>query len=209
VSAQTNSYGFTLLPTTGGDAGYYGRIQKWNGGADTPGSIFQISKIMATPSPTPGAPLKSGYSVQISFFGQLGCLGPTAAIAGMTGKAGVTVNTNNGTNPDGVTNNWAYGSYNGPGVKYGKFESPLDSTNNVVKKGATNMFLQSVNGRIMTAGLAASAQITLRGEDGTVYEGCVNLSTVNAPEPSSVALLAPGLIPLALVLRRRRLRTGG
>jgi hypothetical protein len=201
ANAQVNTYTVNLTNVNG--KGFRVTIQKWNGSVNGPGSMFRISRVQALA--VPNNPSVYGEAVQISFYGMLNAAGGTVGISGITGFAGTSTNTSaTNVDPDFATKNWIKTTYNGVGTKYARFDS--DNTAvvaNRIKMGADNRFTQGIPGRINTNGLVASAHVTVIGQFGHLFEGTVNLSAVNAPEASSLAMLLPGLVPLGLVMRRR------
>jgi hypothetical protein len=197
--AQTNTYDLDLFGTLGEPGAFHVKLQKWDGTVDGPGKTFRITQVIKQAGVVP---IGQGVEVDISFYGQLASAGPTMQIAGISGDAGVTTITSSiPANPQ--THNWTIAMYNGVGTKFGSFTSPTGITPDVIRKTATNQFLENSTGRITTASLAASAMVSVITDNGHIYSGSIDLSTTAVPEASSMALLLPGLIPLGLVMRRR------
>jgi len=209
-NAQTNTYGFLVDPdvTTGAVNQWSTSFEKWDGAANLPGKTFRIADVRASGTGFPThIPNQNGVSIMVEFFGQLNGMGPHVSIAAVTGSAGVTVGNVNHYAQGG---DWTPSFVNNAGTdKHADFNANNfggPPFNGLLKKGGTNNFqegLTSDTSRIMTNGLVASIKFTVFGDSGAVWTQIQNVSTVNAPEAGSLALLLPGLLPLGLVLRKR------
>jgi len=210
VIAQTNTYNITANPAAAGSTGKYDVVlQKWNGTANGAATQFRVSLARAEAFPT--SPNAAAYSVALTFFSYLGAPGAvgTIPVATITGTSGVTT-TVAGNNPD-VNTKWNNHVIKFNGTTILKNQAAFDfltadnaTHDHSIKTGHTNAFLEQSTGRINLKYKAYSVKIVLMNAAGTrVWSGIQNLSTVNAPEGSSLALLATGLVPLGFVVRRR------
>lgn len=207
VRAQSNTYNLVATPDVVGTAGNWDVvIQKWNGTADGPGTQFRIA--FAHGQPFADNPNDSVTKITMTYYSFLGCPGGvgTIPLQSITGDSGLSTTTSfipaNPNSHDWVQTNV---QYNGSTIleNQASFESPSPATV-TLKKGGTNSFLESAAGRVNTKYAAYSVKITLENAAGTrIWSACADLSTVNAPEGSSMALLATGLVPLGLLARRR------
>jgi len=204
--AQSNEYSLTATPEVPGTSGNWDVIiQKWNGTTDGPGTQFRLSFVHA--ESFPDQPNDLVTKITATFYSYLGAPGGvgTIPIQSITGNFGTsTVTTSVPANPQ--THDWLLENitYSPPGSLENQagFESPSPGT--IVLKKGTNSALQNDSGRINTKYKAYSVKITLENAAGTrIWSASTDLSTVSAPEGSSLAMLATGLVPLGLFIRRR------
>jgi hypothetical protein len=207
VSAQTNSYDLVATPGVPGTSGNWDvTIQKWDGTTDGPGTQFRIA--FAHGEPFPDFPNDQATKVTLTFYSYLGAPGGvgTIPLQSITGDSGLsTITTSHPANPQ--SHDWVQTNvvYNGTTILENKadFNSPSPATV-FLKKGGTNSFLESAAGRVNLKYKAYSVKVTLENSAGTrIWSATTDLSTVNAPEGSSLAMLATGLLPLGMLVRRR------
>jgi len=209
ANAQTNSYDLVAGPAVPGTSGNWDvTIEKWNGTMDGPGTQFRFAFAHGEPFSS-GKPNADVTKISVTFYSFLGTPGGvgTIPVQSITGTFGLsTVTTSHPANPN-ISNDWILDNvhYNGTTnlENQAAFESP-DTSTKFLKQFGTNSGLENSTGRINLKYKAYSVKITLENAAGTrIWSTSTDLSTVAAPEASSLALLATGLVPLGLLARRR------
>jgi len=209
--AQVDTYNFTADPSLAGTTGKYNVIlEKWDGNPGGPGTQFRVGLVRAAMAPD--KPNDKVASIALTFFGQLNAPGGIGTIAlttvdGIVGNSGISLLAGIPTDPV-ASQHWVNTNkkYNGTTILQNQAYFDTTDSNRYVSGGATNEFLQSTTpeGRINLKYRAFSVKVTLMNAAGTrVWSGVQNISTFAAPEGSSLALLATGLVPLGFVARRR------
>jgi len=175
-AAQATSYNVTLQPGPGSSGTYSATVTQT-------GSVWAVTSVNANG----GAPNANGDVVRLYFYD-----GSNNFVAGSGGF------TNGGVDgPPGT--NWGpwYNVTNGAQM-YSQWDTIANTGNELLDTGG-NTF----NGGNITATGAVNAQIEVLSTAGYTWTSPLIVPPV-IPEGSSLAMLLPGLVPLGMVLRRRR-----
>lgn len=207
--AQVRSFNITADP-----AGTAATTGKYDVQLDATGSLhggsaknFRVRWAQGAPSPnTPGNPTLSAQisTIEVTFFSYLGSTGPgTVKIDSIIGNSGVTsITSSHGENHQASQGNWTQNKVKFNGSTQLANKAQFVANINVLKSGKA--FLQDSTSNIVTKYRAYSVKVTLINSAGTkVWSGTTDIASVNAPEGSSLALLATGLIPMGMLMRRK------
>jgi len=174
-AAQATSYSVTLSPGPGSSGTYAATVTQT-------GSNWSITSVTGTGANS------TGDAVRLYFLDG----GGNATIAGTGSSTG-------GTDVGGT--NWGafYNILPGGGTVYSQWDTIANQANALIGAGG-NTFTET--GSITATG-ASNAIIEVLGENGLTWVSPLIVPPV-IPEGSSLAMLLPGLVPLGMVLRRRR-----
>jgi len=207
--AQVASFNITASPA--GTAATTGKfdvtLHQLDGVAGGPGKSFRVRWANGQQFPnTPGTPNLTGQikTIEVTFFSYLGSTGPgTIKIDAINGTSGTTTIVTGPPQDPQNSGLWTSNKvkFNGSTELANKAQFVGDTA--AYLKGGKG-FLQGSTGSIATKYRAYSVKVTLINAAGTkVWSGVQDIASVNAPEGSSLALLATGLIPMGMLMRRK------